>query len=886
MNRSVPSCVFSWRLFSLQVAGNVLTYGIFVSIWSVQRSVDKTGLFALCGLSLLRVLISWVAIFETCRLYKGVAAVALESSEERFLRDSIDHSTLYRRIRQIFDFVASREDYYANLISIVAVICFIVSYIGLQGISILIMAALGLGLVNLIQRASLHAFEKVNEFSASRNQRISKILEYREAIVGISERSENAARELRETLGRERRWLAIDSALKVGETYLGMVLKLLPFIVAMIATHFGLRMATSQAQLILWISIPISAAILAMPRQLQSIKGRSDGIDATWDSTQNRQQTAETAIRFGEHQNIWRASLSVNLLGSSSFHRESLKELGLWEELGLSAVSRPFDFRLDPDQLSEGQKQRLIILRSVSLARASSRTLIIDSPLHALDMHNRARVSRLLTRLCSKEKLEVIGIEKLEVADERSNLPPVDSSEVRRPADADAVSVQSHKLWIMILMLTALPFFFIAGSLDAAVTERLNSIGGIDVLGGVAAIGGFFLAVFSGVLVEGAIRKRASSDLCEAIFERITPSRDISKSIPVDLDATFESFSFYTHDLTWAVALFIVFSASVIYGAGIKGGLLALATLCLLGGLYYFLFGSIVVARENYLNSSRNFSDSLQSLRAFDAELSRYSSEIRLRRVRAALSVGSFYEWISGSIRLIKLKGELAVALDLMFQVALIVGLILLIQKKPTFQTIPLAFYVAALLGVQRESSRLFVALSGMLTAITSFERIRSLKTSRATNSISWEILPTTVKLSESVSSQTGIRYCAHEFTPGLTWVSGASGLGKSTLLMDLFWTLRDSGRRVLYFRRADVPRPGTQWVYEITGDRAWCAGTCIILDEATTRLSKNELEKIVSHLNEWAIGRSVVVLVVEHRYDAHYAGNVFFVGQHLVVTT
>lgn len=878
MTSDTAGAAFSWGLFALRTFESALTYGIFVAIWGVQRDPSVFGFLVLSVLSIFRAIFTQTAMLATCRLYRHVAELIEKYSKSRSLVSGSDYRTLYRRIQQVFNFSSSREEFCANLISTAGIISIVTIAVGMPGLSIVVMAGGGVVVVKVIQRASIHAFAKVNEFSAHRNEKITRLLNDRESIVGIRERAEKEAESLQRTLLHQRHWLALDSALKVGETYLGMVLKLLPFVIAMGTAAYGVPVTTAKAQLILWITIPLTAAILAAPRQLQAIHGRASAIDASWSLTQSRTRTVDDCIRFGENQRVWRASVRTNLFGSSVFHRQALEELGLWLELGLSGITRPFAFNLDPDRLSEGQKQRLTLLRSVFLALTLRRTLIIDSSLHALDRRNKDRILAFLRRLQSDRVINVLGIEKLGVSSADLNEPGIEAPEVQRRSGREPI--KSQKGWVAGLMFASLPIFVIAGSLDAFVTERLNSFGRVDLYSCGAAITAFLLAILSGVAVENAIRKRASMDLSEAIFESSAPSRDISRCVPVDFDTTLEPFSYYAHDLTWAIALFLVFSASAILGAGLKGMALVLITIMILAGLYFFVFSAITAARENYLQSSRDFTFNLKSLREFDVEVAGLTSSSRTERYRAILGYTHFKNWLEANIILIKMKGNLAVGLDLTFQAVLVVGLALFSQSGQNERLITMSFYVAALVGIQRESSRLFVALSGIMTVFPSFEKIRSLKTPRFSSSILWEILPAKLVLKKSISVETGLRYRAQEFIPGITWVTGVSGSGKSTLLMDLFWRLRGEARRVLYLRRVDVPVSGTDWVDALLNTNSWPAGSCVILDEAMSRLSDEELGMMVQHINQWAILQQVIVLVVEHRHEFHYAGTVFSVDQ------
>ncbi|MGO4330113.1 hypothetical protein AB4Z48_31235 [Cupriavidus sp. 2TAF22] len=829
-----------------------------------------------------------ISILGLVRIFLGRVLARLVASSITMASDHLQHCarvhkyddgdqarTLYRFLQQRLDFALAREDLVGNFIAIVATLAIIGSFFNLQALGVLIGVALVSGMVFVLQWISVYALLRVNETVTSRNAEFNTLIARRLGVLGLDEMKQASAARFDALSRQERLWRALDSGAKISETYLGILLRILPLAaIGAIGVVPGMSLGEAGVT-VFWVSMPLFAALLAIPREVQAWKALKSA-QAHIDATCSRIPVGNSScVTFDGKDTIWAAPLYVNLLGRGPLRCRLLRRLGMWGELGLGELPTPFEKLLAPDELSEGQKQRLLLIRSVCCAVDRDVPLSLSTQLISLDLPNRMKAKTLLDQLVTEGALRVCGADGIsrdgysELSEPRSHLDPPLREAQSPDRSGKAPVIPRFVRWYF-------PVFILAAYLDANVARLIGSHGSLTREAIWSAMGAFSLTILGGMALEHHVRRKTFKSLSLSIFRSSSPNIEIERRVPVDLDVAQEGFSYYLHDFTWALAVFSLFAMSLVFAAGALGIGFIAGFVILVWFFYSRNYRGIVLAREKMLEASRTFVLTIRDWASFDLATARLGQTTRTRRMRAVLALPSLQRWTEAKVRLYLKKVELALLLEGTFHILLMLCLSSLLLAK--VEASLAAFLLSALLAVDRESIRLFVAGSGLLSTASSFHAVSNLPLVNRIPWVSLEEGEQGIRLAEAHSPLTGIRYPEVNFNFGVNWVLGRSGCGKTTLLTELFWALHRWGRTVAFFGRREMTEIGQgrradAVLRELLENHQWRAGGTLILDEALEEIHEDELESIYHFLDVWGRDHRVVILNTDHRTSAQTPG-------------
>jgi hypothetical protein len=418
-----------------------------------------------------------------------------------------------------------------------------------------------------------------------------------------------------------------------------------------------------------------------------------------------------------------------------------------------------------------------------------------------------------------------------------------------------------------LLLAPFIPLFMLAAAADALVGARVSAGSAFDPWTWCLAFLALVLAMATGVACEDRIRKRSFDALSAALFESGAPTARIEATVPVDLDTVAESFSFYSHDLAWALALFAVFIGSVVLAGGpLAGATAACATGLLCAGLYRTMYRRLIKSRDAVFASGKLLVTSLTDLARADGSWAH--AGIRARWLRASLCLGPYRRFVEAKSRLFVLRSRLSILLGATFHLLLVAvaGWALLAQDVATHT---LGLVVAALMGMHGEAMKLFAASSGLLSTAPAFDRVRSLPRLEHDNWPRWSRSASGFFLHECYSPLRANRYHPAAFMRGVNWITGRSGSGKSVLLQALFWSARAAGIRTAYLSEQELevltPDPAA-FLQSIIASRDCERLELLIIDEGFARV--REWQELVVELHRWAVSSGSTVLAVDHRFE------------------
>jgi ABC-type dipeptide/oligopeptide/nickel transport system ATPase subunit len=545
---------------------------------------------------------------------------------------------------------------------------------------------------------------------------------------------------------------------------------------------------TSPLLLTLWLSVPFIGLIMEAGRFTTDYRlGKKAYDELQLASKQDR--TINPNLVLDDNWEIWDGSLAENCLITTDNHTLNLiDKLRLSEEFNLDA--NDVELSRFGNNISEGQKTRILLTRAIHLALSTQRTLLIERTLNSLDPDACRRLKAILKDPVFLDKITLTKncetfIENQLLRESsarhtgenyRANIGSVPgSSKVEGFSDGllkDFTKFFNPLSAAFILPAISLSLVGYIAIANYSLVTKLLSILTLSILS-------VALVVFLGIRNETFTRHWGKNQLIDILLHaKLKNSVDIFQRLSRDFNTLVERISWYVHDITWLLALVIVSICASVISFGSLG--------LLISGLFVLFSFGIWKIFEKKINIARKASvDTLNQTLTMGENLVCFGRVIEnsfIRNKRKTLIEQNINNLYQSNVNVISLKlifSNLILCVSGFFILATVVG--------STYQWIgagSLVFILTAILAVDASLGILFQALSGFSAQRISIHRLTNFEKENMT------IQPYLVKNKDSYSFTgahnriTGLKYSPINFEAGCSYsVLGRSGIGKTQFL-------------------------------------------------------------------------------------------------------
>jgi ABC-type nitrate/sulfonate/bicarbonate transport system ATPase subunit len=690
------------------------------------------------------------------------------------------------------------------------------------------------------------------------------------------------------TLATECALRNLDTLLRGADSYIIGFGRLIPFVLLGLLGTSELPMVWEGA--IFWLSIPLLAAVLALPRFYVSYKAVDRSLEALKGLYQSssrypvlRPAAADQArgmIEFDSEWPIWPAALVELIPVPLESQREDLHALlrALWlvPELGQNpqqVLQLPIE--LDGSNLSAGQRLRLQLLRGVFIARAQDRTLSIDHGLSALDAAAALAVKDALGRLSwvsfSPSAVKAIAQrESSAEVGERADSTVSACDPVLR--DYSLSDLLKYCGWgVLMLLVPALMMSYAANlTLPEAGFSPLQVL--LYVVVGVGA------GIAAGLFIENLLRSRFSRLFTDGLRDiRVTGLVDALQVVSRDVTTTFERIAWYAHDIAWVIALLLCNGAALWMGFGLLGISVVLLFSGLLALLYRISIGELYRSR---IESVKGFDSLLRSAHVTfsisqvgGAGFERLGDWLVLTQQCAiAKGVKHFY---TTRMRSVVARTVTAASCTLLSDLVIVLVVLMGSLYRTSDSTFVLA--VTALLLVRSDLANVFLAITGFKSQSVSVERLQHF--ARPKSSVDVVIAGQRLSIASFVAQRA---YRALSLERGQLYsLSGHSGSGKSEYLKGV------AGITDVVIAEAGVAQAMTSSCYYLDSNvlallggesdtsnwlHTWLSALpedhhhLLLLDEPFSALRAEQLDEPVQALHRYVEQSGNTLVLVDHR--------------------
>lgn len=698
-----------------------------------------------------------------------------------------------------------------------------------------------------------------------------------------------ALQSIERTLAGERFLRNVDTLLRGADSYIIGFGRLIPFVL------LGLLGTSESAMVwdgaIFWLSIPLLAAVLALPRSYVSYKavGRSlKELNGLYQNSSRHSLLPPAAadkpcglIAFDADWPIWPGSLIELIPGPLESQREDLHALlgalRLIPELGQDphqVLQLPVE--LNGSNLSAGQRLRLQLLRGVFMARAQDGTLSIDHDLSALDATAALAVKDALERLpwvsFSPSATRAIALREGPLAQVGERMASPVPARDPPPARFSLADLFKYCGWgVLMLWVPALMMSYAANlTLPEAGYSPWQVL--LYVVAGVGA------GITGGLFIENLLRSRFSCLFTVGLRDiRVTGLADALQVVSRDITTTFERIAWYAHDIAWIIALLLCNGVALWMGFGLFGIAVALLFSGLLAVLYRLSINELYRTR---VESVKGFDSLLRSAhvafaisRTAGVGFERLGDWLALTQ-RDAIADG-LQHFYTTRMRSVIARTITAASCTLLSDLVIV----LVALMGSFYQTRESAFVLAvtALLLVRSDLANVFLAITGFKSQSVSVERLQHF--ARPKSSVAVVIAGQSLRIAPFIA-QRGYR-ALHLELGRLYSLSGHSGSGKSEYLKgvagitdvvieepgatpDLTSTryYLDSNTLALLSGAPGASRWLDTWLSTLPKERHHL----LLLDEPFSALPSEQLAERVQALHRFVERSGNTLVLVDHR--------------------
>lgn len=739
----------------------------------------------------------------------------------------------------------------------------------------------------MLSRLSGRNYQRIMDMAAQRIEQCSAWLRNGPWLKQFADPT--ALQSIERTLASECSLRNMDTLLRGADSYIIGFGRLIPFAL------LGLLGTSESAMVwdgaIFWLSIPLLAAVLALPRSYVSYKAVGRSLEALNGLYQNssghpllRPASADEAcgvIEFDADWPIWPAALVELIPGPLESQREDLHALlgafRLVPELGQDpqqVLQLPIE--LDGSNLSAGQRLRLQLLRGVFLARIQDGVLSIDHDLSVLDTAAALAVKDALARLSwvsfSSSAARAIAQRKglpAEVGERTATTVPAGGSALDRSSLSDLLK---YCCWGVLMLLGP------ALMMSYAVNLTLPAAGFSPWQVLLYAVAGVGAGVAAGLFIESQLRSRFSCLFTEGLRDiRVTGLADALQVVSRDVTTTFERIAWYAHDIAWVIALLLCNGVALWMGFGLFGIAVALLFSGLLALLYRLSISELYRTR---VESVKGFDSLLRSAHvAFSISQAGGVSFERLgdwlaRTQRRAITEG-LKHFYTTRMRSVITRTITAASCTLLSDLVIV----LVVLMGSLYRTGDSAFVlvVTALLLVRSDLANVFLAITGFKSQSVSVERLQHF--ARPKSSVVVAIAGQSLSIAPFVAQRA---YRALSLERGRLYsLSGHSGSGKSEYLKGVAGitdvTIEEAGvaqvmTSTCYYLDSNAlallgDEPGTNnWLDTWLGALPEDCHYLLLLDEPFSALRGEQLAKRVQALRRYVERSGNTLVLVDHR--------------------
>lgn len=685
----------------------------------------------------------------------------------------------------------------------------------------------------------------------------------------------------------------VDTALRGADSYIVGFGRLVPY--AFLSIMGGSAYKTDWDGSVFWLAMPLLSAVLDLPRAFINYKNVKRSLSelarAYADSSpiqlgdQAFCSPTTESFDFDPNWPIWPSKLAGLLpdFETADVERTSglLTSLRLVPEFGPSCATAASKLiGIDGNNISEGQRLRVQLLRGYFAAKKLGRKMLVDNHLACLDAQVAKSAMRVLVDSgfveFTQEARKAVNTRRQHTSEYIQDT--FASAGVESERSMSGTSFFSDKAFLIGVCLLFVPAVMMGYSANIT----LEHFSQYELFSYILA--GVMLGVLGGLYIES----RTRANFSQLLFNGLKNIRegDAANSIQVisrDTDVAYERLAWYSHDIAWitALLLFNVFALSA--SLGVKGFLLA----CMFSLSLYALYR--VSIQELYTTR-------VASIRGFDALINAtqiayiiskaYSSVIGkatkgLRDIQAASASTGVADFFLTRTRAQVAKSMTAILCVFIsdFSIVMVVFLCMALEVASA----DFLFVVTALLLVRSDLANVFLAITGYKSQSISKERI-----------VRFSEEPDAVPVTSdgvlvAVSPFTGLRsYSSLNLKAGsVNVLVGPSGGGKTQYMKSVAGvarstslgpSFRDIGKeriRCYYLNRATLEHLcGGEWrndvhsLVSLIRSIDFSEQALVFFDEITSGLAVQEAYAFLDSLQEFVRSKKLTLLIVDHRLE------------------
>lgn len=686
----------------------------------------------------------------------------------------------------------------------------------------------------------------------------------------------------------------IDTVLRGADSYIVGFGRLVPFLILSILGGGAYKMEWDGS--ILWLSIPLLSGVLSLPRSFVNYinvkRSLCELADAYRESslTEDEIDVIGSAPKghfdFDPNWPIWHSQLAGLLPKldpeKNKLVSELLTSLRLVPEFGLtSEAALKKVIAVDGNNISEGQKLRLQLLRGYFAAQNTGCKMLVDNDLSCLDTAVAKSTLRALVDSrgveFTQEAHHAITVRRQLIAHREDTSVTAESS--HKPITS-GVSFFLEKPFLIGVCLLFIPAIMMGYSANVT----LDNLTHYELLSYILA--GVALGLLAGLYIESRTRAGFSALIFKGLKNiQEGDASNVMQVISRDTDVAFERLSWYMHDIAWITALFIFNIFALSSALGVKGFLLSVIFSASLYVLYRLSIRELYATR---IAAAGGFHSLIKATQNTYIVSNAYSSIIReatndLRGIHSKAAANGVSEFFQTRARAHVAKSMMSIICAAISDFSIVLVVVLCIAFEVS--SADFLFVVTSLLLVRSDVANVFLAITGYTSQSISKQRILNFSNEHYAVPVVSD--GNFVKIFPFMGLKTydGLSLKVGSFN---TLISPSGG-GKTQYMKSVSGVARSASRanrsavtgrhkkiRCYYLNRVvldHLPGRGAQQRDSTSLAAAirnldLCEHGLIFFDEITAGLSVKEAYAFFEDLRQFAQLRKLTLVIVDHRLE------------------